>query len=160
MYGCSRSAMGVDDTCLPMPMPGSGQANCAYPQWWNLRYSWDPGFYAVRYGWDSDLAMVAGTAVQLRHDSRLLAEDVYGWGWMPEFLDTVTNHRFRFLHLQPSRRLTRAIGTTYPAGTLVGYSGGNTADTGFPMYSSGAHLCVQTQVPYRTAFPMGMDPCR
>ncbi len=39
-------------------------------------------------------------------------------------------------------------------------SGGNTADTGYPTYSTGAHLCVQTQVAYRTAFPMGTDACR
>ncbi len=176
MYGCSRMPTGMDDTCLPMPMPGSGQANCAYPQWWTLPYSWDPGYYTVRYGVDSDLRMAAGTPVQLRHASRLLSEAVYAWGWMPEFQDTVTGHRFRFLHLQPSRRLTTAIGTTYPAGTLVGYSGGGTPDTGYCtpipgcspvnctagscVYSTGAHLCVQTQVGYRTAFPNTRDACR
>ncbi len=161
MYGCTAMPTGVDDVCTAMPAPGgSGSPSCALPQWWNLPYSWSPGYYSVRYGVDSDLRMTAGTGVQLRHASRLLAEGVYGWGWMPEFQDTVTGHRFRFLHLQPSRRLTTSIGTTYPAGTLVGYSGGNTADTGYPTYSTGAHLCVQTQVAYRTAFPMGTDACR
>lgn len=162
MYGCSPMPTGTDDVCAPMPTPGMGPGTvqCSLPQWWNLAYSWDPGMYSVRYGWDNDLRMVAGTGVQLRHASRLLAEGVYGWGWMPEFEDTVTHDHFRFLHLQPSRRLTTAIGTTYPAGTLVGYSGGNTADTGYPTYSTGAHLCVQTQVAYRTAFPVGMEPCR
>ena len=160
-YGCSPMPTGVDDVCNPMPAPGgSGSVSCSLPQWWNLPYSWSPGYYSVRYGVDSDLRMSAGTGVQLRHASRLVAEGVYGWGWMPEFQDTVTGFRFRFLHLQPSRRLITAVGTVYPAGTLVGYSGGNTADTGYPTYSTGAHLCVQTQVPYRSAFPMGTDACR
>ncbi len=151
---------GTDDVCNPMPSSGSGSVSCSLPQWWNLAFSWSPGVYTVRYGWDNDLRMAAGTGVQLRHASRLIAEGVYDWGWMPEFQDTVTGYRFRFLHLQPSRRLTTAVGTTYPAGTLVGYSGGSTADTGYPTYSTGAHLCVQTTVSYRTAFPMGVDACR
>ncbi len=162
-YGCDPRPTGTDDVCAPMPSmtgSGSGQVSCSMPQWWNLAYSWSPGYYAVRYGWDNDLRMVAGTPVQLRHASRLVSEGVYGWGWMPEFQDMVTGYRFRFLHLSPSRRLTTAIGTVYPAGTLVGYSGGGSADTGYPQYSTGAHLCVQTTVSYRTAFPMGTDPCR
>lgn len=175
-WGCTARPTGTDDTCNAMPAPGSGQVSCAYPQWWNLPFSWSPGYYAIRWGWDNDLRMAAYTPVQLRHASRLEAEGVYAWGWMPEFTDTVTGQRFRFLHLQPSQRLTRAIGTTYPAGTLVGYSGGSTADTGYCVaipgcgtpncttgdcvYSTGAHLCVQTQASYRTAFPTGTDACR
>jgi hypothetical protein len=52
-----------------------------------------------------------------------------------------------------------SVGHVYPAGFMVGLSGGDTADTGKPVYSTGAHLCIQTLVPYRTAFPAGVDPC-
>jgi hypothetical protein len=170
-------ALGTDDFCASMPPP-PGTVSCGYPQWWNTGYSWSPGYYAIRgtYSWDNDIAIAAGTPIQLRHASRLVAEGTYAWGWMPEFVDTVTSQRFALLHLQPSRRMTTAVGTTYPAGTLVGYSGGNTRDTGLCVaipgcgtpdcalarcvYSTGAHLCVQTQTSYRTAFPMGTETCR
>jgi len=87
----------------------------------------------------------------------------------------VTGHHFAFLHLQPAHQLTTTVGMTYPAGTLVGYSGGDTTETGYCVaipgcgtsncatgtcvYSTGAHLCVQTDASYRTAFPNSTDPC-
>jgi hypothetical protein len=79
---------------------------------------------------------------------------------MPEFVDLVTGEKFRFLHLRPQKQLATSVGQIYPAGFVVGYSGGDTADTGLPTYSTGAHLCVQTLVGYRTAFPTGKDPCQ
>jgi hypothetical protein len=109
--------------------------------------------------WDTDLAVDTHTRVQLRHDSQLYAEDVYDWGWMPEFIDQATGKKFRFLHLQPTAKYTTAIGTIYPAGTIVGLSGGDSPETGFPVYSSGEHLCVQTIEEWLTVFPPGKDAC-
>src|SRR5439155_5840877 len=45
----------------------------------------------------------------------------------------------------------------YPAGYIVGLSGGDTYDTGLGRYSTGQHRCVQTpgNTPFRTAFPYG-----
>ena len=79
---------------------------------------------------------------------------------MPEFTDLVTGYRFRLLHLRPQFQYATSVGHTYPAGYIVGLSGGDTADTGLGPYSTGQHLCVQTLVAYRTAFPSGVDACR
>ncbi len=166
--GCVSQPTGVDDFCAMPPPPGGG-VSCAYPQWWNFPYSWSPGFYAINYWgyhWDNDLAARAGTPVQLRHASVLIEQSVHPWGWEPRFQDTVTGEHFAFLHLQPQHQLTTSVGMTYPAGTLVGYSGGGTTDTGYNVpspsggvYSTGAHLCVTTDHSYRTAFPAGTDAC-
>jgi hypothetical protein len=48
----------------------------------------------------------------------------------------------------------------YPSGTIVGLSGGDTADTGYPKYSTAAHLCVQTIDTWASCFPPGMEPCK
>jgi hypothetical protein len=171
MYGCLSMPLGTDDVCAPMPSAG-GSVQCAYPQWWTRPYSWSPGWYTIRYGiynYDNDLSVAAWTPIQLRHRSTLLTQNVYAWGWMPEFLDEVTGQHFRLLHLQPSRRLVTISGS-YPAGTLVGYSGGDTTATGYYVpipgctgspcvYSTGAHLCVQTSVPFHDAFPATTDAC-
>ena len=148
---CHVAPPGVNDYC-----EGSGLL-CSNVQWWNSSITYGP---YVDYGWwDTDLAIGAGTRVELRHDSKLFAEGVYAWGWMPQFVDQVTGLKFRFLHLQPTAQYTTSIGTVYPAGTVVGLSGGNTPATGYPTYSTGAHLCVQTLAAYRTTFPAGQDAC-
>ncbi len=111
-------------------------------------------------GWnDTDLAVSASTPVQLRHRSVLTGTGVYGWGYMPEFTDSVTGIAFTLLHLRPQFQYATEVGREYPAGFIVGISGGDTADTGLGEYSTGAHLCVQTLVAYRDAFPTGDDPC-
>jgi hypothetical protein len=149
---------GTSDYCMGT---GMGLA-CSNVQWWNVRLTYGP--YRLTNGgimwWDTDLAVAAGSRIQLRHDSRLVAESVQAWGWQPRFMDLTTGQLFQFLHLTPSARYTTTVGMTYPAGTVVGLSGGNTADTGYPRYSTGAHLCVETVAEWRTAFPMGMDACR
>ena len=61
--------------------------------------------------------------------------------------------------LRPQKQLATNVGEVYPAGTIVGYSGGDTADTGLGQYSTGSHLCVQTLGACRSAFPTGKDPC-
>jgi hypothetical protein len=112
-------------------------------------------------GWDTDLNVRDSTPVVLRHASTLESAVInpMNAGYMPQFTDTVTGDRFRFFHLHPDRAMATTIGRVYPAGFIVGYSGGGTADTGYPALSSGPHLCVQTVVGYRTAFPAGVDPC-
>src|SRR5205085_408343 len=49
------------------------------------------------------------------------------------------------------------VGQTYPAGHIVGLSGGDTHDTGYPTYSTGPHLCVQTTQNFRAVFPAGSE---
>ncbi len=151
---CYVAPPGSPDYCTTA---GAGLL-CSHVQWWNSALTYGP---YMSYGWwDTDISAGSGTPIQLRHDSKLDKEGVYGWGWMPEFTDQVTKQRFRFLHLRPSAKYTTAIGTVYPAGTIVGLSGGDTADTGLGKYSTGAHLCVQTLAEYRTAFPAGKDACK
>ncbi len=154
--GCSARPTGVDDVCNGPPPP-PGTLDCASLQWWNSSLT----YQHVSSGWvDTDLNVVAGTRVQLRHNARLDRHGVYGWGYMPEFTDMVTGARFRFLHLRPQNQYATTVGRVYPAGYIVGLSGGNTADTGYPTYSTGQHLCVQTLIAYRSAFPTGRDACR
>ena len=149
--GCSHNPPGVPDTC-------AGALSCSHVQWWNSALTYGP---YMSYGWwDTDLAVSSGTPVQLRHASKLDKHGVYGWGFMPEFTDQVTGKRFRFLHLRLANQYATADGTIYPAGFVVGLSGGDTADTGLGPYSTGAHLCVQTLDTYRNCFPTGKDPCR
>ncbi len=159
--GCGGSCGSCDATsacdgayCKELPHTLS----CSHVQWWNSALTYGP---YMSYGWwDTDLAVSSGTPVQLRHDSRLDKHGVYGWGYMPEFTDLVTGHRFRFLHLRPAYQYATSTGTVYPAGYVVGLSGGDTADTGLGPYSTGAHLCVQTLDAYRACFPTGHDACK
>ena len=138
------------------PPPSSGGLQCSHLQWWNSYIT----YQSVDYGWhDTDLGVSHGTPVQLRHASRLDKYGTYGWGYMPEFTDLVTGDRFRFLHLLPQDRWATNVGHVYEAGTVVGLSGGDTKDTGLGVYSTGAHLCVQTLASYRSAFPSGHDTC-
>ncbi len=149
-HGCSAEAPGTPDFCV-------GVLSCNNEQWWNTALTYGP--YMSGGWWDTDLAVSHDTPVILRHDSKLYKTGVYGWGYMPEFVDQVTGKKFRFLHLRPQKQLATSVGQVYPAGTVVGYSGGDTADTGLGTYSTGAHLCVQTLDTYRNVFPKGKDPC-
>jgi hypothetical protein len=130
---------------------------CGELQWWNTYLT----YAHISYGWyDTDLGVRANTRVQLRHTSRLIRTGVYAWGYMPEFVDLTTGLRFRLLHLRPQHQWATDVGREYPAGYVVGLSGGDTRDTGLPQYSTGQHLCVQTLQPYRAVFPAGTDACR
>lgn len=132
--------------------------SCGNVQWWNSALTYGP---YMSYGWwDTDLAVSASSRVQIRHNSRLDRTGVYAWGYMPEFTDLVTGKRFRLLHLRPAYQWATTVGKVYPAGYVVGLSGGDTYDTGLGKYSTGAHLCVQTLEPYRTVFPTGWDACK
>lgn len=151
--GCRTAAAGTRDACAPVGL------QCNHLQWWNAEITYGP-YMSSSGRWDTDLRAANRTPIQLRHDSRLEKYGTYAWGWMPEFTDLVTGRNFRFLHLQPGAKYTTEVGRTYPAGTIVGLSGGASAATGYPRYSSGAHLCVQTKVAYRKAFPRGQDTCQ
>lgn len=130
---------------------------CGELQWWNTYITYEH----ISYGWhDTDLGVRADTRVQLRHTSRLERTGVYDWGYMPEFTDLATGARFRMLHLRPQHQWATEVGRVYPAGYVVGLSGGDTRDTGLPVYSTGQHLCIQTLRTYRDAFPRGDDACR
>jgi hypothetical protein len=156
---CHSAPAGMNDYC---ESTCGGGVSCAARQWWNAPLTYGPYRITV-FGtlwWDTDLAVSSGTPVQLRHDSRLEHEGTYAWGWMPTFTDMVTGQRFQFLHLRPTNRYTTNVGQVYCAGTVVGLSGGDTGATGYPTYSTGAHLCVETINAYRTAFPAGTDACR
>ena len=167
--GCVTQPSGTNDFCAPeQNLPGV--ANCDMMQWWNRPYSWSPGNYAISWGGytrDNDLAVSGDTPVQLRHASRLVEQSVHPYGWVPQFVDTVTGEHFAFLHMRPQFKFTTTAGRTYPAGTLVGYSGGDTTDTGYQVsngnggvYSTGAHLCVVTASgTFHGAFPTGTDRC-
>ncbi len=149
--GCKVMPSGTPDYC-------TGVLSCSHLQWWNTYITYGP--YQSYGWWDTDLGVSSSTPVQLRHDSKLTKTGVYAWGYMPEFVDLVTGKNFRFLHLRPQHQYATNVGQVYPAGTIVGLSGGDTADTGYPTYSTGAHLCVQTLDLYRTCFPEGKDPCQ
>ncbi len=130
---------------------------CGLLQWWNSYITYEH----ISSGWhDTDLGVRSGTQVQLRHTSRLERTGVYGWGYMPEFTDLATGARFRLLHLRPQNQWATDVGRVYPAGYVVGLSGGDTRDTGYPTWSTGQHLCVQTLWTWRAAFPRGDDACR
>ncbi len=161
VYDCKAGVFTIVEKCPVQCDKGACTGDallCENEQWWNTEISYGP--WMCDGWWDTDLMVDTKTKIQLRHASRLDHEGVYDWGWMPEFTDQVTGKRFRFLHLQPSARYTTKVGTIYPAGTIVGLSGGDSKETGYPIYSSGEHLCVQTLEKYREVFPAGKDACK
>ena len=148
-----------------LPDDGTGQsaddlASCRSIQWWH-GYRITSNRLESTGWWDTDLGVSSSTPVQLRHASKLVASGVYGWGWMPTFVDQVTGKKFRFLHLRPQHMWATQIGKVYAAGTVVGVSGGDTWDTGGAGrgYSTGPHLCVQTLSGFRADFPDTRDAC-
>jgi hypothetical protein len=151
---CHTAPAGQNDYC-----DGQG-LSCGNVQWWNatLTYQWKVWNGGIDW-YDTDLGIRTHTAVQLRHDSRLEQHPVEPWGWQPRFVDMVTGQRFQFLHLQPTAQYTTVDGQIYPAGTVVGLSGGDSTATGYPTYSTGAHLCVESINPWTSVFPAGQDPC-
>lgn len=157
--GCGGSCGGCADgwSCDGAHCQAPDRPVCGELQWWNTYITYEH----ISSGWrDTDLGVRSGTRVQLRHTSRLERTGVYGWGYMPEFTDLSTGARFRLLHLRPQNQWATNVGAVYPAGYVVGLSGGDTRDTGYPTWSTGQHLCVQTLWTYRAAFPRGDDACR
>ena len=110
LAACGGADSGEADAANPGQSEADVQASqvqCRDLQWWNSAFTY---VHLVGGWWDTDLAVSGSTAIQLRHPSKLIAENVYGWGWMPTFVDTVTGREFRFLHLRPQHRFTRRIG--------------------------------------------------
>jgi hypothetical protein len=141
-----------------------------------LGLSWS-GWY------DTDIHALGWTPIKIPHQSRLDNNKVWAWGYMPEMTDLVTGKQFKVLHLHPSDQAGHdakyanayGLGNIVPAGTVIGLSGGDTCDTGntcacsntgwctagnpasgcclSTTHSSAAHLCINTTVLFRTAFP-------
>lgn len=59
-------------------------------------------------------------------------------------------------HADDGPRWTSRVGASTTGNTS---GGGDTRDTGLPMDSTGAKLCVQPFTPCRTVFPAGVDAC-
>ena len=137
-----------DGTADPSSVSADDLVSCRSIQWW----------YGYRI---TSNVHESSTPIQLRHASKLVASGVYAWGWMPTFVDQITGRKFRFLHLRPQHMWATQIGHVYPAGTVVGVSGGDTWDTGGKGrgYSTGPHLCVQTLSGFRSDFPATRDSC-
>jgi hypothetical protein len=163
LCACGGAEMPDDHAQEGSPSMSQGAddlVSCRSIQWWTGY--WITSNVKTGYGWwDTDLAINGSTPIQLRHASKLVASGVYGWGWMPTFVDQVTGKRFRFLHLRPQHMWATVIGKVYPAGAVIGVSGGDTWDTGGAGrgYSTGPHLCVQTLSGFRAAFPASRDSC-
>ncbi len=164
--GCPAGVACENGTC-------GGGLRCSSLQWWNSGVNYA---YIAGSGWyDTDLNVRPDTPVVLRHASRLERWGNYAYGYMPEFVDMVTGYRFRMIHMRPQSPQATTVGRVYPEGFVVGYSGGDTWDTGYCrpvpncgvpncqtaecVYSTGAHLCIQTLQPYRAVFPGGRDGC-
>src|SRR5437016_4064791 len=99
--GCGGEVTSGDDQPSPEGEGGVRGEESTYLKWWNSSIT----YIHVVLGWyDTDLSVASSTPIQLRHASRLLRHGVYGWGYMPEFEDTVTGHHFRFLHLRPQHQ--------------------------------------------------------
>lgn len=171
--GCGHSCGGCPGGVACESGVCGGGLRCSSLQWWNSGINYD---YVNSAGWfDTDLGVRPDTPVVLRHDSRLERWGVYAYGYMPEFVDMVTGLRFRMIHLRPQSTNATTVGRVYPRGFVVGYSGGDTWDTGYCrpvpncgvpncaraecVFSTGAHLCIQTLQPYRAVFPGGRDSC-
>lgn len=164
---CPTGGACSDDPNSPIQCNCTGhcdpQGSCSYV------FDWGTGGPATGKWMDTDLSVAEWTPIEVPHDSKLIARGVYAWGYMPTFVDQITNKTFQFLHLHPTDQYGRdakyawAIGTIYPGGTVVGLSGGNSCDTGKGslcspqgiQYSSGSHLCVETPngTYFRDAFP-------
>ncbi|MHB1844206.1 MAG: hypothetical protein ACYCWW_05145 [Deltaproteobacteria bacterium] len=144
---------------------------CEAARWWLLPHTVPESqelntTAGVTTRFDDDLELPAGTPVQLRGSAQLLAQATYPWGWQPTFVDLGTGHVFRLLHLRPEDARTTEPGALYPAGTIVGRSGGDTWETGFMrracagrICSNGAHLCVQGDAPFSELFPPDGSSC-
>ena len=165
--GCTIAPAGQSDYCSG----GSGSGvSCGAPQWWTASpsyyYALTTHFANTATYWDADFGQYVNAPIQLRHDSKLLGFDPGSCcGYVPTFQDQKTGEIFRFLHLHPQNKNATNVGQVYPAGFIVGISGGNTYDTGLGKScgshpcSTGAHLCVETKSAFTTAFPPGKEPC-
>lgn len=135
-----------------------GTVSCAN-QWWDGSRGWSfyvrsslyNGLFNGHAAWDNDIFQ-PHSPVQLRHPAKLIVASPGGaktcCGYVPRFQDTVTGQLFQFIHLQNINFSTKDEGKVFPAGFVVGTSGGDTPDTNCNRATCGdlfAHLCVQTE---------------
>ena len=141
------------------PRGSSGGAVSCANQWWDgshavtkyVRGALFNGMFHGRPGWDTDIVM-PHSPVQLRHPSKLIIASPGGrrtcCGYVPRFQDMKTGELFQFVHLQTIHVSTKDQGRVFPAGFVVGTSGGDTPETNCSRTTCGsvfAHLCVQSQ---------------
>ncbi len=126
--------------------------------WWNCRVTYQYQ-YPSSHDWDTDFHMVDGTPIALPHASRLTAVYLAGAGFQPEFTDLVSGEWVHFNHLHLNSEFggnDHALGPVqlvaltdaahpdhiYPAGWVVGFSGGGTTGTGYLGTDSAGNVCT------------------
>jgi hypothetical protein len=187
---CVSQPSGVDDYCPPDPSTaGTTNAatycpggNCVH--WWNCRVTYQYQYTTSR-DWDTDFHMVDGTPIILPHRSQLTRVYLVGSGFQPEFTDLDTGEWMHFNHLHLNSEFggdDHAIGPVqlvsmtdpahpdhiYPAGWVVGFSGGGTTRTGYlgtdsagnvctGGHSTAAHFCAVTHVAHSIDYYLPND---
>ena len=184
---CITQPSGVDDLCPPDPSTSNASTYCAggsCVHWWNCRVTYQYQ-YAGSADWDTDYHMPDGTPIALAHASRLSAVYTAGSGFQPEFTDLVSGEWMHFNHLHLNSEFggnNGAIGPVqmvsmtdpahvdhvYPAGWVVGFSGGGTTRTGYlgtdaagnvctGGHSTAAHFCAVTRVTHPINYYLPAD---
>lgn len=158
---CVSQPSGVDDVCPPDPNASNAAMYCVGGQcvhWWNCRVTYQYQYSGSR-DWDTDFHMADGTPIALPHRSRLTAIFLVGSGFQPEFTDLTSGEWVHFNHLHLNSEFggnDRALGHVqlvslsdpnhtdhiYPAGWVVGFSGGGTTRTGYLGTDSSGNVCA------------------
>jgi hypothetical protein len=172
---CVSMPTGVDDVCPSDPTLSNASTYCpggACVHWWNCHVTYQYQ-YTGSGDWDTDFHMPDGTPIALPHRSQLTAVYLVGSGFQPEFADLETGNWVHFNHLHLNSEFggdDHALGPVqlvsltdpdhpdhvYPAGWVVGFSGGGTTRTGYlgtdaagnvcsGGHSTAAHFCAVTR---------------
>lgn len=171
---CVSMPTGVDDVCPSDPTTSNASTYCpggACVHWWNCRITYQ--YQYTSGNWDTDYHMADGTPIALPHRSQLTAVYTAGSGFQPEFADLDSGEWIHFNHLHLNSEFggsDTALGPVqlvslsdpdhpdhiYPAGWVVGFSGGGTTRTGYMGtdasgsvcsggHSTAAHFCAVTR---------------
>jgi hypothetical protein len=188
-YGnCIGQPTGVDDLCPPDPNATNATMFCGSAghcvHWWDCHITYQYQ-YAGSGDWDTDFHMPDGTPIALPHLSQLTSESYAGSGFQPEFTDLVTGEWMHFNHLHLNSEFGGTDGNIgpvqmvsmtdpahpdhlYPAGYVVGFSGGGTSRTGYlgtdasgnvcsGGHSTAAHFCAVTRVTHPIDYYLPAD---
>ncbi len=160
-YGaCLAMPAGVDDVCPPDPTASDASMYCvggACIHWWNCEITYQYQ-YSGSGDWDTDFHMPDGTPIALPHRSLLTAIDTVDAGFQPELTDLDTGKWMHFNHLHLNSEFggdDTALGPVqlvslsdpdhadhiYPAGWVVGFSGGGTTRTGYLGTDASGNVC-------------------
>jgi len=184
---CVGMPSGVDDVCPSDPSLSNASMYCpggACVHWWNCRITYQYQ-YTGSGDWDTDFHMPDGTPIALPHRSQLTAVYLVGAGFQPEFADLTSGEWVHFNHLHLNSEFggdDHAIGPVqlvsltdpshpdhiYPAGWVVGFSGGGTSRTGYAGtdaagnvcsggHSTAAHFCAVTRVTHPIDYYLPSD---